>query len=106
VATATALTARSISSAYKAFVLSHTPLHRTIISGGGARNATLMKMIASEVDGEVLSSTDLGVLDIDREAMAFALMAHASMMGESSNLPAVTGAKKPLVLGTVTMDQL
>jgi len=45
-------------------------------------------------------------VDTDREAMAFALLAHASMMGLPSNIPAVTGAQKEVVLGTITMGQL
>ncbi|NCC14151.1 MAG: hypothetical protein EOM32_12360, partial [Spirochaetia bacterium] len=36
----------------------------------------------------------------------FALMGHESLLGRPANLPAVTGAAKPVVLGTITMQQL
>ncbi len=36
------------------------------------------------------------------EAQAFAMMAYQTWHGVSSNLPAVTGARHPVVLGTVT----
>ena len=51
-------------------------------------------------------SDDFGIPDQAREAMAFALMGHESLLGRPSNLPAVTGAKEPVVLGTITMQQL
>ncbi len=106
VATATAFTAQSIVDAYRSFVLPHTALDRVVVSGGGARNRTLLAMMASELDAEVVTSTALGVVDTDREAMAFALLAHASMMGLPSNIPAVTGARREVVLGTITMEHL
>jgi len=106
VATATAFTARSIVDAYRDFVLPATALDRVVVCGGGARNRTLLAMIGAELDAEVVTSTALGVRDTDREAMAFALLAHASMMGVPSNIPAVTGADRAMVLGTISMEYL
>ncbi|MCK9599238.1 MAG: anhydro-N-acetylmuramic acid kinase [Sphaerochaeta sp.] len=108
VATATAFTARSIVQSYKDFVLPVTALHTVIVSGGGARNKTLLSMIRRYLgEGvEVAVSDDFGIPDQAREAMAFALMGHESLLGRPSNLPAVTGAKEPVVLGTITMQQL
>lgn len=106
VATATAFTAQSIVDAYRSFVLPYTPLDRVVVCGGGARNLTLLAMLRGALDAEVVSSTTVGVVDTDREAMAFALLAHASMMGLPSNIPSVTGAQKEVVLGTITMGQL
>ena len=108
VATATAFTARTIVQAYRDFVLPVTALHTVIISGGGARNATLVSMIKQYLgEGiEVVTSDDVGVPGQAREAMAFALMGHESLLGRPSNLPAVTGARQPVVLGTITMQQL
>ncbi len=106
VATATAFTARSIVDAYRDFVLPVTALDRVVVCGGGARNKTLVAMISDGLEAEVVTSTELGVLDTDREAMAFALLAHASMMGIPSNIPKVTGASRAVVLGTITMEYL
>jgi len=108
IATATAFTARTITQAYVDFVLPVTNLHTVIVSGGGARNKTLLSMIRSYLGSniEVAVSDDYGIPDQAREAMAFALMGHESLLGRPANLPAVTGAAKPVVLGTITMQQL
>lgn len=108
VATATAFTALTIAQAYKDFVLPQTPLDRVVVSGGGARNKTLLKMIASYLPTgiEVTTSDSYGIPDQAREAMAFALMGHQSLMGRPANLPSVTGAHKAVVLGTITMQHI
>lgn len=108
VATATAFTARSIAQAYKDFVLTITPLHTVIVSGGGALNSTLLAMLKDYLPQgiEVTTSRNSGVPDQAREAMAFALMGHESLMGRPGNIPAVTGARKPTVLGLITMQQI
>lgn len=108
VATATAFTAKTIAWAYKDFVLPITALDTVVVSGGGARNKTLLSMIQGYLpEGiTVKPSDEVGVPDQAREAMAFALMAHESLMGRPSNIPKVTGAKRRVVLGTITMQQL
>ncbi len=106
VATATAFTAATITDAYHRFVLPTCAIDRVVVCGGGARNKTLLAMIASALEADVVTSDEVGVLDTDREAMAFALLAHASMMGLPANIPAVTGARRAVVLGTVTMEGL
>jgi anhydro-N-acetylmuramic acid kinase len=108
VATATAFTAKTIASSYKDFVLPVTALDTVVVSGGGARNKTLLSMIQGYLpEGiTVKPSDEVGVPDQAREAMAFALMAHESLMGRPSNIPKVTGAKRRVVLGTITMQQL
>jgi anhydro-N-acetylmuramic acid kinase len=108
VATATAFTAYTIAQSYTDFVLPVTSLHTVIVSGGGARNKTLLSMLSGYLgpDMQVSVSDDFGIPDQAREAMAFALMGHESLLGRPSNLPAVTGAREPVVLGTITMQQL
>ena len=108
VATVTAFTAKTIAQAYLDFVLPITDLDVVVVSGGGARNKTLLSMLQAYVPSgiAVKPSDELGVPDQAREAMAFALMAHESLMGRPSNLPKATGARKRVVLGTITMQQL
>jgi anhydro-N-acetylmuramic acid kinase len=108
VATATAFTALSIAQAYKDFVLPATPLHTVVVSGGGALNNTLLAMLREYLPQGIVvtTSNSLGVPDQAREAMAFALMGHESLMGRPSNIPAVTGARKAMVLGLITMQQI
>ncbi len=110
VATATALTARSIARALTRFVLplaAGSPID-LIVSGGGARNATLLRMLRDAVPGEmeVLLSDDPALptpLPVEaKEAAAFALLAYMSHHRRPGNVPAATGAAQPAVLGQVT----
>jgi len=122
VATATALTARSIAEAVKRFVLPSgaqaqadssgtaeaVPLHRFseyIISGGGAKNRTLVNMLRAELEplGLALRSSDeFGVPSVAKEAVAFALLAYETWHRRPSNVPAATGARRPAVLGKIS----
>ena len=104
-ATATAFTAESIAAAYRDFVLPTTGIGAVLACGGGALNPTLLGMIRARLPAGIRVSTtaEAGVPDQAREAMAFALMGHESLMGRPSNLPAVTGARRPVVLGSITL---
>ncbi len=102
VATATALTARSIAGAYRLGGMDEPPVE-CVVSGGGARNPALMRMLAEQLDP--LPVTDLSALGWDpdaKEAAAFAILAHLFQRGEAGNLPSVTGARGPRVLGKLT----
>jgi len=106
-ATATALTAESIVQSYKHFV--HAKMESRdldyIVSGGGARNKTLMSMLADRLTplGCVLTTTeDFGLPAAAKEAAAFALMAWHTWHRLPGNVPAATGAKRPAILGQVT----
>lgn len=104
-ATVTAFTAESIARSYRDFILPRTPIARVLVAGGGALNPTLLSMLQERLPAglAVETTSSLGVPDQAREAMAFALLGHESLMGRPSNLPAVTGARSPVVLGTITL---
>jgi anhydro-N-acetylmuramic acid kinase len=105
VATAAAFTAESIARAYRDFILPRTAIAAVFIAGGGALNRTLLGMIQKRLPSgiRVTTTAALGVPDQAREAMAFAVLGHESLMGRPSNLPAVTGARAPVVLGSITL---
>jgi anhydro-N-acetylmuramic acid kinase len=103
-ATATALTARSIAAAIRPLTR-QTKYHELFVSGGGSRNRTLMAMLTSELAplGITLRSTDeAGLPSQAKEAAAFALLAYQTWLGEPSNVPAATGATRAAVLGKVS----
>jgi anhydro-N-acetylmuramic acid kinase len=106
-ATATALTAESIAVSYSQFVrrkMKGAPVDY-IVSGGGARNATLMRMLTERLEpiGCVLATTeDFGMPAEAKEAAAFALLAWMTWHHLPGNVPAATGAKRPAILGQVT----
>ncbi len=65
----------------------------------------MMNMIRERLPGDVeVTTTDtFGVPEQVREAMAFALIGHQSLMGKVGNLPAVTGAHAEVILGVLTL---
>jgi anhydro-N-acetylmuramic acid kinase len=116
-ATATALTARSISVAVRKFVLpadvqnvlpgSRWPsrYREMIVSGGGSKNGTLMRMLREELAPlkmRVRTSDDFGLPSEAKEAVAFALMAYQTWRRLPSNVPSATGTKCSAILGKVS----
>ncbi len=101
IATATALTAQSIADAYRRFI--PEPVTETILSGGGAKNATLRAQIAAALGGLAVRTFDELFFDGEaKEAVAFALLAHLHLEGIPGNVPTATGARGPRVLGMLT----
>ena len=104
-ATATALTAHSITRALKRFVLPRARYRDYIVSGGGSRNRTLMRMLEGEISRlglKLQHSDDFGVPSQAKEAVAFALLAYQTWHRRPGNLPSATGARKAVVLGKVS----
>jgi anhydro-N-acetylmuramic acid kinase len=114
VATATALTARSIADAVQRFVIPrfgarqkavHRSAHQMIVSGGGAKNRTLISMLRHEVAplGIDLHFSDEFRLPAEaKEAVAFALLAYETWHRRPSNVPSATGATRAAVLGKIS----
>lgn len=113
VATATALTARSIGLAVRRFViplLKHDDarparFREMVISGGGTKNPTLMGMIREELAPlklRVRTTEDFGLPSEAKEATAFALLAYHTWRRLPSNVPSATGAGRPAILGKVS----
>jgi anhydro-N-acetylmuramic acid kinase len=105
IATATALTARSITDAVDRFVLPGGKFRQLIVSGGGAKNETLMNMLAEETAKMGLRlrySDDYGLPSQAKEAVAFALLAYQTWHRQPGNVPSATGAKKAVVLGKIS----
>jgi anhydro-N-acetylmuramic acid kinase len=105
-ATATALTAETIAQSYKRFVQRTMKGHGVdyIVSGGGARNATLMAMLAQRLTPlgcELAASEDFGLPAEAKEAAAFALLAWQTWHHLPGNVPRATGASRPVILGQV-----
>ncbi len=104
-ATATALTARSISGAIKQFVLPLGGFGEFVVAGGGAKNGTFMKLLSEELKPlglKLRHSQEFGLPSEAKEAVAFALMAYETWNRRPSNVPSATGAKRLAVLGKVS----
>ncbi|MCU7202513.1 anhydro-N-acetylmuramic acid kinase AnmK [Turicibacter sanguinis] len=101
VCNATALTAKSISLSYKWFV-TH-PIDQVIIGGGGSYNETLIKMLKSELIAKVITHEEYGLNSDAKEAIAIAILANETIHGHPSNVPSVTGALQPTILGKIIL---
>jgi anhydro-N-acetylmuramic acid kinase len=105
IATATALTVRSMAQAVHRFVLKRGRYHDWVISGGGTKNATLMAMLekeAAELGLWLRHSDDFGIPSAAKEAVAFALLAYLTWNQLPGNVPSATGAKRAVVLGKIS----
>jgi anhydro-N-acetylmuramic acid kinase len=110
VATATALTVRSIGDAVRRFVI---PKFRSrpgrdyqmIVSGGGAKNPTLIAMLRREIAPfgiRLHFSDEFGLPAEAKDAVAFALLAHETWHRRPSNVPSATGARRAAILGKIS----
>ncbi|HEY4358471.1 MAG TPA: anhydro-N-acetylmuramic acid kinase [Acidobacteriaceae bacterium] len=112
IATATAFTSTTILEAYRDFCWPHlgqrAPLARAseiFVAGGGARNATLMRMLGEgfrALSVKVATTEAAGLAVEAKEAAAFALMGWLTWHGLPGNVPSATGASRAVVLGKVT----
>jgi anhydro-N-acetylmuramic acid kinase len=76
-----------------------------IVSGGGAKNPTLVAMLRDELARLEISlhfSDEFGLPSSAKEAIAFALLAHETWHHRPSSVPSATGAKRPAILGKIS----
>ena len=98
-ATLLELTALSVAEALRA---TQPGTQRVIACGGGVHNPVLMRRIAAQLPGIAVESSAQHGLDPDFiEAMGFAWLARETLAGRPGNLPGVTGARGPRVLGAL-----
>ena len=96
VTTVTALTARTVADACRAYAVEDL-----LVSGGGARNPTLMRMLTERLaDVSVSDSAAAGVPSDAKEAYLFALLGFLGWHGVPATVPSCTGARHPSLLGT------
>jgi anhydro-N-acetylmuramic acid kinase len=101
-ATAAEFTVESIVQALEKFVFPQHMIEELIVSGGGVHNAYLMRGLQNRMPGITLSLADgYGIPSQAKEAVAFAFLAHQTLAGNAGNLPSVTGARQPMILGKI-----
>ena len=100
-ATLTALSARTIADGIKASGAG--AVDAVYVCGGGAYNGALLRMLAGELgSGTAVESTAvLGVAPHRVEALAFAWLGYCFIKRKAGNMPAVTGARGPRILGAL-----
>ncbi len=106
VATALQFTVESIGLSYERFLPDRDRNLDVIVSGGGVRNPVLVERLAARIaPARLIASDDLGLPADSKEAVAFALLADAFLMGVPAGIPAVTGAREPVILGSFVPGQ-
>ncbi len=99
ITTASECTVRSITDQVKR-LLPPEQQFKLFVSGGGARNHYFLDGLKYAFPAARLGDTnDFGIPGDAKEAISFAVLANEWLEGNSSNLPAVTGASRPMVLG-------
>jgi anhydro-N-acetylmuramic acid kinase len=97
-ATLLELTARSVADALP------LPFRKAAlrVCGGGAHNQALLRRLQQLLPSVDVASSAVDGVDPDAlEALAFAWLARETLAGRPGNLPAVTGASHPVVLGAI-----
>jgi anhydro-N-acetylmuramic acid kinase len=98
-ATLTELTVASIAQALERTGFARS---RIIVSGGGARNRTLVRKLAGWLENARVEPSDAMGLPVDaKEAIAFAVLGYETLRGRAANVPAATGAARRVVLGAI-----
>jgi anhydro-N-acetylmuramic acid kinase len=101
--TAALLTPLAVYDAYTRFVKRRMKVDEIIVSGGGARNGFFLESLRELFGGvRVVTAPEMGMNADAKEAICFAILANETIAGNPANLPAVTGASRPVVLGTVS----
>ncbi len=81
---------------------------RVILGGGGSRNPAIVQMLRSTLGdaARVELSDDFGLSADAKEAVAFAILGYETLRGRPANIPRVTGARAPAVLGSIVPYEL
>jgi anhydro-N-acetylmuramic acid kinase len=102
-ATAAHVTVQAIEQAIDRFAPGADDL---IVSGGGTRNRAIMHLLQTRLGHRpeltIQTTDDLGVPAEAKEAIAFALLGAATLDGVPANVPSCTGAKRRVILGSIT----
>lgn len=102
IATASQFTAFSVYDAYRRFVARRMAVDELIVSGGGAHNRFFVEELQRYfTPARVRCADEFGVDADAKEAICFAILANETLAGNPANLPRVTGASRPVLLGKV-----
>ncbi|MGA3037171.1 MAG: anhydro-N-acetylmuramic acid kinase [Vulcanimicrobiaceae bacterium] len=104
-ATLVAFTVRPLADAIRRY---GAPGSRVILGGGGSRNPALVQMLGEALGAGVPieTSDDFGINADAKEAVAFAILGYETLRGRPANVPRVTGAHAPAILGSIVPYEL
>ncbi|MEH7179133.1 anhydro-N-acetylmuramic acid kinase [Neobacillus vireti] len=102
IATITELTAQTLANGITHYI-EKGKIEEVLISGGGWHNKTLLKSLRNSLPQHITmdSTEQVGLSGDAKEAIVFALLGYQCFMKRTNNLPAATGAKKPVIMGKI-----
>ncbi len=100
IATATRFTVECIGLSWEKYCKERPDI--LIVGGGGAHNNTMMSMLKDRLPIPVKSNEEIGMNGDAKEAVAFAILANECIHGCTNNVPSVTGARHPVIMGKIT----
>lgn len=104
ITTATYFTAAAVHRSFLKFIFPSFKVDEIFVSGGGRHNRTLMAFLVNLFRPIPVRPLDeLGIQGDAKEAVAFALLADATIQGMTANVPQATGAKRPAILGKIIL---
>lgn len=78
-------------------------IDEVIVSGGGAHNRTLLRMLEERLKGVYVTTTQAYGIPVEaKEAIGFAILAYQAFHHRANNVPSATGAKHPVILGKIS----
>ena len=96
-------TAESIYKNYCMFIDAHQP-DELAVGGGGSKNSFIMEKLSDLFNASAIKTTAQYGLDEDfKEAIGFAILANETIHGKPSNVPAISGASRPAILGKICL---
>ena len=103
IATLTEYTVETIGLHYERYFKRQAVIDEVVVSGGGLHNQTMMQRLREWFTPVPVRPADAyGIQGDAKEAFAFAVLAALAVWGLDGNVPAVSGAKHPVVLGKIT----
>ncbi|MFA6596520.1 MAG: anhydro-N-acetylmuramic acid kinase [Ignavibacteriaceae bacterium] len=104
-ATLSDFTAYAVYRNYEKFIKNETEIVELFVSGGGARNKFVMNSLKKYFGKtvEIKNVKDLGISSDAKEAICFAVLANETLSGNPANIPRVTGAIRPTILGKICL---
>jgi anhydro-N-acetylmuramic acid kinase len=101
-ATATALTAETVAAGLRLAGMGAGAALEVIASGGGTENPSLMGALERRLGGARLTTAAAyGIQAQAKEALAFAVLAAATLRGQPNTVPSCTGARRAVVMGKI-----
>jgi len=104
IATVTELTAFSVFDQYNRFVADRMSADEVLVSGGGVHNRAIMHALKDYFrPARVRALESAGFSSDAKEAVCFAVLANETVSEHPGNIPGVTGAARPVVLGKICL---